>query len=168
MKSVKLMVFSNILYFDKEILLTTVCTNIFNFTKFSLCFMSKTNADVMVPQSTFFTTYPKYHGITALIDDAVPWLAWLISWSSSSSFWALACWRSILLMVCCLVFCFFLGGFCFFAQRFSFFLWQFRSDLLVKSLPHSGQSNSALRNAVFCWRWNIAWWRSLPVLDLKL
>ena len=71
MKSVKLMVFSNILYFDKEILLTTVCTNIFNFSKFSLCFMSKTNADVMVPRSTFFTTYPKYHRISALIDDAV-------------------------------------------------------------------------------------------------
>ena len=71
MKSVKLMVFSNILYFDKEILLTTVCTNIFNFSKFSLCFMSKANADVMVPRSTFFTTYPKYHRITAPIDDAV-------------------------------------------------------------------------------------------------
>ena len=71
MKSMKLIVYSNILYFNKEILLTTVCTNIFNFSKFSLCFMSKTNADVMVPRSTFFATYPKYHHITALIDDAV-------------------------------------------------------------------------------------------------
>ena len=71
MESVKLMVFSNILYFNKEILLTTVCTNIFNFSKFSLCFMPKTNADVMVPGSTFFTTYPKYHHMTALINDAV-------------------------------------------------------------------------------------------------
>ena len=71
------------------------------------------------------------------------------SWSSSSSFWTLACWGSISLMARCLVFRFFWVGSCFFARSFSFFLWRFRADLLVKSLPHSGQSNSASRNALF-------------------
>ena len=150
MKSVKLMVFSNILYFDKEILLTTVCTNIFNFSKFSLCFMSKTNADVMVPRSTFFTTYPKYYCNTALIDDAVRWLARLIFLIVILLILDTCMLREHIIDGALFGLLLFFGvDLCFFARSFSFFLWRFRADLLVKSLPHSGQSNSASRNAVF-------------------
>ena len=149
MKSVKLMVFSNILYFDKEILLTTVCTNIFNFSKFSLCFMSKTNADVMVPRSTFFTTYPKYHRITALIDDAVRWLARLIFLIVILLILGTCMLTEHIIDGALFGLSLFFRWILFFRSEFSFFLWRFRADLLVKSLPHSGQSNSASRNAVF-------------------
>ena len=169
MKSVKLMVFSNILYFDKEILLTTVCTNIFNFSKFSLCFMSKTNADVMVPRSTFFTTYPKYHRITALIDDAVRWLARLIflivillildTCMLREHIIDGALFGLLLFLGVDLVFS--LGRFLSFCDDLEPICWW--------KVYHILDNRIQLREMLFfCRQWNIALWRSFPVLDLKL